>query len=557
MNVAMSGLDYELAPIELREGLSFTRHQVKKLDVALRAYRGVEGCVLLSTCNRTEIYISGGDGIDWNPGALLCEAAGVDYASFAPAFVTRRGQEATRHLMEVAGGLRSQIWGEDQIVTQVKTAIEIARDAGTADGVLETLFRSAVSAGKEIKTKVRLVGVPVSVAQRAVEVLVEVLGGFGGRRALVIGNGEMGRLAAELLRRRGCTVTVTLRTYRHGETLVPAGCGVVLYEERYGAMEGADLIISATTSPHYTVIPEELKALKNPPSLMVDLSIPRDIHPFVGELPGVTLYNVDTLGGAAGREVPAEAAEIMEKHMLQLEQWDNYRACLPALERVKRAVLERVVGVDAGDSGSYALMELTVSRTVDLLSGALKENLNPADLLRCAEKIELRTAAHPNAATVQKRSKRSVGEQTDFRFPIFIPLSGGRAVVVGGGAVACRRAEVLRRFGAEVTIIAPTCASLPRGVNWEQRPYEPGDLAGAVLAVAATDQRRVNRAAGEEARTLGIPVSVADCPEECTFFFPAICEGENLVAGVVSRGDDHALTARAAKAIRQTLEGLE
>ena len=136
-------------------------------------------------------------------------------------------------------------------------------------------------------------------------------------------------------------------------------------------------------------------------------------------------------------------------------------------------------------------------------------------------------------------------------------LAGRRAVIVGGGAVACRRAEVLTRFGAEVVMIAPRRKKDLPGVAWLARPYAPGDLAGADLAVAATDDRAVNRAAGEEARALGVPVSVADAPAECTFFFPAVCTGDNLVAGVAGRGDNHALTARAARAIRATLEGLE
>ena len=113
---------------------------------------------------------------------------------------------------------------------------------------------------------------------------------------------------------------------------------------------------------------------------------------------------------------------------------------------------------------------------------------------------------------------------------------------MGGGAVACRRAEVLSRFGAEVTVIAPpTCrGGVPGGSAGSGGRYFPGDLDGAFLAVAATDDRAVNRAVGEEARALGIPVSVADCREECTFFFPAVCQGGGLVAGVVSRGGgDH------------------
>lgn len=262
----MTGLDWRKAPIGLREALSFTRSRVVELDRLLRAAEGVEGCVLLSTCNRTELYLSCASGAEPEPGALLCAAAGLPYAPFAGAFVTCTGEEAARHLMEVAGGLRSQIWGEDQILTQVKGAAAAAREAGTADGVLEILFRNAAAAGKEIKTKVPLTGVPRSAAQSAVERLARDAGGLEGKRALVIGNGEMGRLSAALLHRLGCAVTVTLRTYRHGETVVPAGCAVAPYEERYAAMKGVDLLLSATTSPHYTISARELAAVEDHPA---------------------------------------------------------------------------------------------------------------------------------------------------------------------------------------------------------------------------------------------------------------------------------------------------
>ena len=106
-------------------------------------------------------------------------------------------------------------------------------------------------------------------------------------------------------------------------------------------------------------------------------------------------------------------------------------------------------------------------------------------------------------------------------------------------------------------MIAPELKAKADGITWIQRPYEPGNLKGAVLAIAATDNREVNRQVGEEARRLGIPVSVADCEAECSFYFPAICTGEGLVAGVVSSGKDHHKTARAAREIRKVLEELE
>ena len=168
MNIRMAGLDWHV-PIQLREQLSFPRGRVVELNRLIRDNPGVEGCALLSTCNRTELYLSCAEGTEPDPAALLCAAAGVDYAAFAACFTTCAGEAAARRLMEVAGGLRSQIWGEDQILTQVKGAISATREAGTADGVLETLFRSAAAAGKALKTKVRLTGVPRSAAQSAVE----------------------------------------------------------------------------------------------------------------------------------------------------------------------------------------------------------------------------------------------------------------------------------------------------------------------------------------------------------------------------------------------------
>ena len=547
MNIRMAGLDWHV-PIQLREQLSFPRGRVVELNRLIRDNPGVEGCALLSTCNRTELYLSCAEGTEPDPAALLCAAAGVDYAAFAACFTTCAGEAAARRLMEVAGGLRSQIWGEDQILTQVKGAISAAREAGTADGVLETLFRSAAAAGKALKTKVRLTGVPRSAAQSAVERLGREVGGLHGKRALVIGNGEMGRLAASLLVEAGCAVTITLRSYHHGETVVPAGCAVAPYEKRHEAMEGMDLLISATASPHYTLSAGELSAVSHPPRLLADLAIPRDIDPAVGELPGIILYNVDDLGVEVERTIPPEAEEILEKHLGQLEQWENYRACLPGLERVKQAVTRRVLSTDLDGPEARELVELAVSRAVDLLSGGLKEGFTPEELEKCADKIDLHTPAKPRWSRPAERP---------FRFPLFVDLAGRRAVIIGGGAVACRRAEVLKGFGAEVTLIAPRCKRQVEGIDWQQRPYAPGDVAGAAIAVAATDDRAVNRAVGEEARALGVPVSVADCQEECTFFFPAVCTGENLVAGVTGRGTDHALTARAAKAIRATLEGLE
>ena len=396
MVLTMSGLDYNAAPIALREQLSFTRNGVVDMDRIIAESGDLLGVVLLSTCNRTELYLSCAEGDVPDAGEVLCRAAGARYADFAHAFVRRSGEDCARHLMEVACGLRSQILGEDQILSQVKTAIALAREAGTSDGVLETLFRTAAACGKAAKTAGRLTNLPASAAHQAVAALEGRLGSLSGRRALVIGNGEMGRLTAALLHSAGCAVTVTLRSYRHGETVVPAGCAVAPYDDRYGAMEGMDLLVSATTSPHYTVMLEPFTAVQKPPKILVDLAIPRDIQPELGErVPGVTLLNVDDLSQRTG----ADAKELARVHgtigayLERFYQWNNYRESLPAIEELKAALRQRMGFYVDADMDTGEVAALTIDKVVDLLAGGMTDGFTADAVQACTAKIRAHTRA--------------------------------------------------------------------------------------------------------------------------------------------------------------------
>lgn len=396
MNIIMSGLEHSLAPISLRERLSFTRQQTAEMMIKIQSFPLISGCVLVSTCNRTELYLSCAETVD--PGELLCRAAGAEYAPYQDVFVTRSGKEAAEHLMQVAAGLRSRIFGEDQILSQVKNAIALAREAKTADSVLETLFRSAISAGKEVRTKVRLTPVPASAAGMAVSLLQEKLGELKGKKALVIGNGEMGRLSASLLQQAGCQAAVTLRTYRHGETIVPPGCGVIPYEERFRCMEDRDILISATTSPHYTVTAGQIAEISSPPAVMIDLAIPRDIQPEVGLLPGISLYNIDDLGNdLENRTIPQEVTDILRAQMENFYRWLNFRDCMPSMESLKQAIVNRLLTSKELQEGltEAEIIELSVDKTVDLLVTGLAERITSENLIKCESKIRLHTTGHP------------------------------------------------------------------------------------------------------------------------------------------------------------------
>lgn len=392
MNIVMSGLEHSLAPIHLRERLSFTKLQNAEMIGKIYDFPHISGCVLLSTCNRTELYLSCTEEV--NPGELLCKAAGMEYTQYQQMFVTHSGQQAVQHLMEVSAGLRSRIWGEDQIISQVRDAISIARQAHTTDPVLETLFRFAISAGKEVRTKARLTAVSSSAASMAVALIKEKLGPLTHKKAMVIGNGEMGRLAASLLQKEGCDVLVTLRSYRHGETIVPPGCGVVPYDERMQHMNGMDILISATTSPHYTVTADQLSSLSHPPVIAVDLAIPRDIQPEAGNLPGLSLYNIDDLGSfLENRTVPENVSAILQTQMNNFYRWLGYKDCMGSVDSLKQAIIQRLLrtGQLNEEMSVEEIIELSVGKTVDLLVSGLAERITSENLEKCESKIRLHT----------------------------------------------------------------------------------------------------------------------------------------------------------------------
>ena len=389
MKLCMAGIDAS-APFEEREKLSLVRGQVQAMLPRIAEQTGC-AAVLLATCSRTELYLHAeGERALPDPAEALCRAAGVAES----AFVTRReGADAVRHLMHVAAGMQSQIFGDDQIVSQVKDAAALAREAKTTDAVLDTLFRRAVTAGKRVRTETRLTGVPASAAEVGVRRAERFFGSLAGRRAVVIGNGEMGRLAARALVRAGSEVTVTLRTYRHGETLVPQGCGTVPYDRRLDAIEGADLVVSATTSPHFTLTAAQMQTLLCPPRLLLDLAMPRDIESTAAGAQ-TALFNLDDLGDLGDADdTSRETAEcILDEETREFFAWLNYRAALPLIAKIKSAAIERVRHMRdydalAAEGDAETLAELAVSRAVELVLGGMKEKVNVQSMKDCLEHI--------------------------------------------------------------------------------------------------------------------------------------------------------------------------
>lgn len=274
----MIGIDYNKANVDIRAMFSFTKKNATAAMERLKKIPGIQGCVILSTCNRMELWAS--TKADWNGTLLeeLCKIKEVDPTQYGEYFVERNEEEAVDHLFHLTSGLKSMILAEDQIITQVKDALTLAREAFVTDNVLEVLFRKAVTAGKKVKTNVIFSRANQTAMDQAIEMLKERKFPLPDARCMVIGNGEMGKLAAQSLKRTGADVTVTVRQYRSGVVTIPMGCSRINYGERLNFLPGCDLVVSATASPNYTLTKEQVEQLSLKKQIVfIDLAVPRDL----------------------------------------------------------------------------------------------------------------------------------------------------------------------------------------------------------------------------------------------------------------------------------------
>ncbi|MBO4364751.1 MAG: hypothetical protein J5804_00475, partial [Eggerthellaceae bacterium] len=300
--LCMIGTDHTMATVDMRSALTISAEERDVVLPLLKVRLGASGVVLLSTCNRTELWASFAPDsvpdrrftVEDGPASddpLMCALASVfnvDPVVYSPFFASRVGESAVEHLFHVACGLRSAIVAEDQVVSQVKQAIAVSREAGVADSYLEVLFRQAVTTAKKVKTGVRFTRAYATAVEQAVAMLEEQGWNLSQTNCMVIGNGEYGRLAASTLVERGASVMVTVRQYTHGAVQIPHGCTGIPYERRYEYLDECQVVMSATTSPHYTLDCNRFERSIAPDAniTLFDLAIPRDIDPKIGDVKG-------------------------------------------------------------------------------------------------------------------------------------------------------------------------------------------------------------------------------------------------------------------------------
>jgi glutamyl-tRNA reductase len=348
MRLLAVGLSHHTAPVDLRESVDFAR---AGLDRALRALaeRGVSPeAVVLSTCNRAEIYAVGdSDSAADAITGFFCDYHGLDPARLAAHLYCHRGVDAARHLFRVAAGLDSLVVGEPQILGQVKTAYATASDLHFTGTVTHRLFHAAFAVGKRVRHETGLAEGAVSVSYAAIELARKIFGDLSGLSVLILGAGEMAELTGVHLRaQRVKQITIASRTLSSAESLARQleGRAVPWQELRVG-LAAADIVVTATGAAEpvltRTTVEEAMRSRRDRPLFLIDIALPRDVETAVGDLDQVFLYHLYDLQSIVRENLARRSTELASAEAIVAQEVTRFAAWLQSREIVPTIVALR------------------------------------------------------------------------------------------------------------------------------------------------------------------------------------------------------------------------
>jgi glutamyl-tRNA reductase len=322
MEILCLGLNHRTAPVEVRERFAVGSAKLGEASNELVALAEASEGVVISTCNRTEFYLAADDAraafrlVE----TRLAEKIQVD-SSVAAHFYRKEKTEAARHLCRVVSGLDSMMLGETEIFGQVKQAYSSALESGATGAILNKLFQRAFGVGKKVRTETSIQEGSTSVGNVAVDLAEKIFGHLKNSEVMILGAGEMSRITAQSLVSRGAkSIFVTNRSFERAQELAAEmGGSAVRFDDWQSVLARVDVVISSTGAPHAIVhradVEKARRARKYRPLFFIDIAVPRDIDPAVGEIEEVYLYDIDTL------EQLAEEART--RRQLQIEQCER------------------------------------------------------------------------------------------------------------------------------------------------------------------------------------------------------------------------------------------
>jgi glutamyl-tRNA reductase len=359
------GISHKTAPVALRERLAFTELEATEFAQQATGTPEVREAVVISTCNRTEVYLVVGDAVraESDVLGLLARRASIRPTELAEAIYSPRNCDAARQLYRVTAGLESMIVGEAEIQGQVKRAHEAAMRAGCTGPLSNRLFAAALTTGKRVRTETDIGSSRVSIPSVAVDLALTLLGGLEDRHVVVLGAGETSELTARALAEQGAgTIFVANRHADRALSLAQRFGGTVV------GLDGlpdqlllADIVVCSTASPEPIVGRDELEQVMGErperPLLLIDIAVPRDIEATCGELQGVSLYDIDDLQAVVARNLSTRenqaprAEEIVEQEIHRFARWLGQLETLPtvtALREHGNELVEQVLAENAG-----------------------------------------------------------------------------------------------------------------------------------------------------------------------------------------------------------------
>ncbi len=407
------GVSHKTAPVEVRERLALPDARAADFVRDLRGSGDVQEAVAISTCNRTELYLVVGDPVEAEGTALsmLSSHAGIRPTGLASAIYSHRNCDAARHLYRVASGLESMVVGEAEIQGQVRRAYDAALSKDTVGPLTNRLFTAALATGKRVRSETAIGERQLSLPAVAVALARELLGPLTGRQVVIIGTGETSELTARALADSGGR-TLFVASRRRDRAIALAGRyggTSVSFDELPQALESADIVVSATASPHVLIEARELSEVMGDrggrPVLLIDLAVPRDIDAACGDIDGVSLYDIDDLQAVIARNRRVRQAEarkaegIIEEEIQHFATWLGSLEVLPTIAALRARATEIAEQVLRENDGKWEAASERDLERVDAVARAIVNRLlhDPTARLR-----ELRDdRVHARAALVR------------------------------------------------------------------------------------------------------------------------------------------------------------
>jgi glutamyl-tRNA reductase len=365
MNFGLVGLSHKTAPVEIRERLAIPEAALPQALEALRLHDGIREGLILSTCNRVEVFARGrpdSNLADSLP-AFLAAYHGLPLEELNRYLYRYEQREAIRHLFRVTASLDSMVVGEPQILGQVKNAYALARAAGTASGLVEEVMMRAFSVAKKVRSETGVAQSAVSISYAAVELARKIFGSLEGKHLLLIGAGKMSELASRhLLRSGAASLMIVNRSLERAQELAQEfGGQAVPFERLFDCLARADIVISSTGAPHFILKKEDgpgiMHRRRQHPMFFIDIAVPRDIDPALNEVDNIFVYDIDDLqqvvqANLAERQREAERGEQIIEHEVDrflarargLEVVPTIVSLQERLEDIRKGEIERVRG---------------------------------------------------------------------------------------------------------------------------------------------------------------------------------------------------------------------